>query len=103
MSDKQRDFSYRSAAIWSLVVAIALLVPVYAFSIQEFWDSAPGTGGAGLIEGPNDTPEQKLDTIFRTSIFVPINVALFAVVVFVFLAPISVLIQIIRRNLPRRG
>ncbi|MFM9863672.1 MAG: hypothetical protein ACKVRO_08695 [Micropepsaceae bacterium] len=103
MSGKQSDFNYRSVAIWSLVVAIAVLVPVYAVAIQDFWDAASGTGGAGLVEGPNDTAEQKLDTVFRIlMIGMPINVTLFALVVFVFLAPIAVLGQIIRRHLPGR-
>jgi hypothetical protein len=103
LSDKQHDFSFRSAAIWSLVIAIALLIPVYVFSIQAFWDAAPGHGGAGLVEGPDATPEQKLDTVLRTLAVMPINVALLALVVFVILAPISVLGQIIRRHLPRRS
>lgn len=103
MSGKQRDFSFRSAAIWSLVVAITILLPVYALAIQDFWNSAPGTGGAGLIEGPNDTPDQKLDTVIRTLMLMPINVALVTLVLFIVLAPISVLAQIIRRHLLGRN
>lgn len=102
LSGKQGYFSFRSAGIWSLVVAIVLVVPFYALSIQEFWHAAPGTGGAGLVEGPNETPEQKLDTVLRTLIVMPINLAVVALVVFVFLVPLSVLGQIIRRHLPGR-
>lgn len=102
MSGEQSDFSFRSAAIWSFVIAIALVLPFYALSIHEFWSAAPGHGGAGLVEGPNETPEQKLDTVLRTLIFMPVNLAVVALVVFVILAPISVLSQIIRRHLPGR-
>jgi uncharacterized membrane protein len=97
--DGQDSLSLRRAAIWSLAIAAALVIPYYALSIYEFWYAAPGQTTA-LVSDPIETAEEKQEIALRfVTLVMPAMLAVVAVVLFSVLAPIFLLGQIVRRHL----
>lgn len=101
-SGEQDSLSLWRAALWSLAIAAALLIPYYALQIHEYLGAAPGQGVNPLdSEVTNETLEQRLETVLRiVMVVMPVMIVVVALVLFIsVLAPIFLLGRIVRRYL----
>ena len=99
MGDGQDGLGLRRAAIWSLVIAAALVITFYAVQIHGFWTAAPGQGDNSLMsDHPNETVEQKWEAVRSVVMGMPILIVAVALALFVsVLAPVFLLARFVRR------
>jgi hypothetical protein len=92
------SLSVRRAAIWSLVIAAALVIAYFAVQISDYWHAAPGQGANSLMsDHPNETPEQKLEAVRSVVMALPILIAGVALALFIgVLAPVFLLARVVR-------